>query len=119
MWITLEYWFNKALEKALLWLAGGMLLVGLFGGPGVLAFQVFDYLRSGEWPAMSINHLVVEFGGSMEQWAISPEQWLGLHEVFESFPLSVFLFVFGLLSAIFLFLAYSKYETSNAKLFNN
>ena len=66
----------------------------LFGGIGVLGWQAYGYLRFGVWTPISII-TVLEW--MQIQWAYSPTDWVGLHNIFQSIPLSVAMFSSALL----------------------
>ncbi len=63
----------------------------MLGGLGTLAWQIYTYLRVGEWDTFSLIDLVQEvFPASAGQWVLFPTDWIGLHEVLSWMPISLF-----------------------------
>ncbi len=67
-------------------------LLGLFAAIGILGWQVYCYLRYGEWPALSMIALLqwLNIG-----WASSPRDWVGLRNLLDAIPLSMFALLSG------------------------
>ncbi len=76
----------------------GLLGVAMvLGGIAILAWQIYQYLKTGAWPAISLI-TAMQYCGS--KWAAYPTDWIGLHKAFEMIPLSITLFVTGFITAI-------------------
>jgi len=64
------------------------IILGIFVGLGVIAWQFLNFLKWGEWPSRSIWAAVVyvlppdEF---RDWWIYHPGSWVGLHKVFTWF----------------------------------
>jgi hypothetical protein len=69
-------------------LAGIALLVAI----GVVAWQIYTYLRVGAWPSLSV---VTALQWLTIEWALFPRDWLGVHNVLSAFPLSLAILVIG------------------------
>src|SRR3970040_483024 len=72
---------------------------------GVIAFQLYAWLRTGAWEPISVVTLLAFVG---LEWAISPNDWLGVHRILNFIPLSLTFFVLALPSGMFLFLFYRE-----------
>ncbi len=86
------------------------LLVGagafLLAGTGLLAYQTVLWLQDGAWTAYPIR-VVFDFvfqGSIIQAWIVSPESWLGLHQLvlwgLENIPTSVVLILQGVLGVL-------------------
>ena len=113
----MEYYLNKLVEKTLGLIAASVSFGGMLSGIGYLLFQIYSFLKSGEWTSYSLNYLIAKFGGKYERWASYPEEWLGLHRIFETFPLSLFLFLVGFFGGAYLFAVYEQFREDNEELF--
>lgn len=63
-----------------------LLLVSIFAAIGILGWQVYSYLRYGEWSALSA---IVVLRWLNVGWAHSPRDWVGLHDLLDAIPLSM------------------------------
>jgi len=81
-----------------LWVGGA--LFGLLGlctasiviGLPVSGFQLYVYLKHGQWPVFSTLDAIKYFARpEIWSWPWSPQDWLGLHQLLESIPLVIFL----------------------------
>jgi len=63
-------------------------------GPGILIYQLYIYLKNGAWLSLSMIDGLVWTGRL--SWAKNPTDWLGLHKVLDSTPLSLGLFLIGI-----------------------
>lgn len=63
-----------------------VLLLGFLGAAAILGWQFYGYLRSGEWPALSMIALLQWLH---IDWARSPRDWAGLHELLDAIPMSL------------------------------
>ncbi|GEM_PF-3070994 len=75
----------------------------IYGGVVVSGFWVFGkqcytYLRYGEWVPRSVIDLMEMFE---VRWAMSPDDWIGLHKVLDWTPMSVALILTGIVLAAF------------------
>jgi hypothetical protein len=68
---------------------GAVFTIGLFA----FFWQVYLYFRFGSWVPYSMID-VFQYLGS--EWAISPSDWVGFYNIFDSIPASVGLMVVGL-----------------------
>lgn len=89
---TLGSKLSDRLEGNFLLVVLGLLLmapVGL-GGLGVLVWQVFHFLSSGEWAPVSITDALAkwEWASNLSSWAKAPTEMLGLWKVFGALPFS-------------------------------
>jgi hypothetical protein len=75
--------------------AATLLGFGILGALGILGYQIYFYLRSGYWLSISI---ITALGWLESEWALNPTQWLGLHEILDSIPLSVTSLALGFIS---------------------
>lgn len=64
-----------------------------------LAFQVYTYLRSGEWIPISVVDLVRLLGVSPEGWWYYPTDWTGLYAVLDFLPLGAAVLIVGCVGA--------------------
>lgn len=62
------------------------LILLLFGGLGVMGWQIYGYLKFGVWMPISI---ITALEWMQVQWAHSPNDWIGLHNIVQKIPLSV------------------------------
>ena len=70
-----------------------ILLIGFAAAIGIIGWQGYSYLRFGQWPALSI---VAVLQWLQIDWARSPRDWMGLHELLDAIPLSLAAFVAGI-----------------------
>lgn len=87
---------RDTLAEAVVWLVSA----AFFGGLAVpLGWQVFGYLRSGEWVPFSALDAMSLFSDS--PWLRSPGDWLGVHRMLDAIHGGLFLMaVFGLVGLI-------------------
>lgn len=69
-----------------------ILVLGVFAAIGILGWQIYGYLRQGEWPALSV---IAALQWLNIEWARSPRDWLGLHNLLDAMPLSLVVFFSG------------------------
>ena len=74
-------------------------LISSLGGFGFLGYQIYLYLKGGEWISYSALHLVKQISPQAEAWTINPDSWLGLHSVLDWLPLSGVLVIGGMMAA--------------------
>ena len=84
--------------------AATLLGFGVLGAFGILGYQIYFYLRSGYWLSISI---ITALGWLESEWALNPTQWLGLHKILNSVPLSVASLAFGFI-ALWVGLSYAE-----------
>jgi len=65
-------------------LSAVVLIVGIFGGALLLAYEAYDWLRTGHWTLHSIVTLMQMDG---DAWARDPHDWIGLHDLLSAIPL--------------------------------
>ena len=99
-------------QKFLFWLLGGLFEVfaGVLGlsataGGIVFVWQIFGFLRFGVWESMSVITMLAYFGSS---WAAFPINWLGVHSILNSIPLSLALISFPFLVFCVLMMAFKR-----------
>ncbi len=67
---------------------------GLLGGLGIIGWQVYSYLRSGEWIGVSI---ITGLQNIDMEWAHNPGSWVGLYQVLDLINLGVAVWISGLI----------------------
>jgi hypothetical protein len=67
----------------------------MLGALGVLAYQVFRYVKDGVWTAFSVLDTLKQAG---IEWAFRPTDWYALHQSLDWTPLSAGLFVLGVIA---------------------
>ena len=70
------------------------------GGIGIVGWQVFIFLKVGQWVEVPLFSIAFLAPNSIQSWLNDPTTWLGLHKivmgVLEGCPLSCPLIIFGL-----------------------
>ncbi|TAK40451.1 MAG: hypothetical protein EPO27_20945 [Betaproteobacteria bacterium] len=84
---------DRSNEPELLGYLVWVLLLGFLVAAAILGWQVYSYLRFGRWPALST---IVLLQWLQIDWARSPRDWTGLHELLDAIPMSVVAFVGGI-----------------------
>jgi hypothetical protein len=84
--------------------ASSLLLIGI----GIFGYQVYSYLRFGSWLPFSVIDLMVIFN---IEWAESPIDWLGVWEILNKIPVSVFFIGLSILA----FNSYDKNALGESK----
>lgn len=64
----------------------------IFGGVGVVGWQVYEYLRYNVWSPVSV---VTALQWLKVQWALNPADWVGLYNILRMIPLSLTMIVMG------------------------
>ena len=65
-------------------------------GALIPAYQVYNYLKAGYWQSISI----IDALKSVDiQWAVYPQDWVGLWSVLDFVPLSIFILFLGIAGA--------------------
>jgi hypothetical protein len=82
--------FGDMMVQLLLVLAALGLVVNL----SLLVYQVYGYLRLGEWPHISV---ITALRWCNVSWAFSPTDWQGLYTMLARCPLPVVLVILGYL----------------------
>jgi len=97
-------WTGRIWYNVKRFLTGVIVLVGVafvIAGFGVLALQVFTYLKTGTWRSVSVLSLAVPYF----PWLSSPTSWFGLHDIVVTVlglaPLSIAFVLIGWLVAGF------------------
>lgn len=67
-----------------------IIVLGLLAGGSVLAYQAYNFLKTGNWPPVSMITALVWLDFT---WAENPQDWLGAHKLLKHVPLSVALVV--------------------------
>lgn len=66
--------------------------IGIIFGLAVLGYQVYSYLRVGKWLELSALDGLKYFASSDTwSWLWYPRDWVGVHDLLQSLPLSLFL----------------------------
>jgi hypothetical protein len=76
-------------------------LVGIplfIGGFGVLFYQIYTWLNSGNWIKMSIISPFYNFW----EWSDNPTNWFGLHKIIDGTPLTFGLIALSFAAIIFI-----------------
>jgi hypothetical protein len=83
--------FDRALammlgaSAAMLWFSGFLGLVGILG------WQVFKYLKAGEWVPITAIHVIWKLTGEDPYgWAAFPDSWYGVHSILAATPGALF-----------------------------
>jgi len=74
-----------------------------FAGIGVLGHQTIFYLRKSAWKPLSvtvIDGLLHLNRKSPPDWLLDPQDWIGLHNLLDRTPLSLALFLLGLVCVV-------------------
>ncbi len=66
---------------------------GILAAVGMLGWQIYSYLRLGEWPSLSIITALLWLN---VDWARSPNDWAGVHKILDAIPLSLTAFLAGI-----------------------
>lgn len=74
-------------------------LGGILGCLAILGWQVFHYLRSGYWIAISVIDGLTRMG---VEWAIYPTDWIGLHNMLGAINLGAAIMICGVVIGGFL-----------------
>lgn len=97
-------WTGRIVYNIKRFLSGVVVLVGalfVIAGLGVLALQVFQYLKIGTWRSVSVLSIAAPYF----PWLSSPRSWFGLHDIaitaLDLLPLSMALVLIGWLVAGF------------------
>ena len=97
-------WLSRTGYNIRRFVSGTIALLGILiasSGIAVLGFQLFSYLRTGDWPSLSLLRVAFPY----VEWLRSPESWYGLHKITTEFlaiaPASLALLVVGWLVAGF------------------
>lgn len=64
----------------------------IFGGVGVVGWQVYEYLRYNIWSSVSV---ITALQWMKIQWALNPTDWIGLYNILRMIPLSLTMIVIG------------------------
>ena len=67
-------------------------LAFIFGGLGVVGWQVYEYLRYNTWNSLSVINAMQWM---KIQWALNPADWIGLYNILCMIPLSLTMIVIG------------------------
>ncbi len=71
-----------------------ILVCGILGAIGILGWQVYTYLKFGEWHQLSV---ITALRWSSIEWAFSPTKWIGIYKILDGFPLSLASFFAGII----------------------
>lgn len=88
----------EVLFKAIFGLASAAFLLA---GLGVVGLQAFVWIRSGEWPPLSVIDVLRMFLD--EPWLTAPKDWIGLHRILQFIPLSIGLCSLGTVMLLMIF----------------
>ena len=58
---------------------------------GVLVYQIYWYLRIGEWEPLSV---ITGLRWMKVDWAFHPNEWIGLYKILNDMPLAFGIFIF-------------------------
>lgn len=67
--------------------------LGVLTAIGIMGWQIYAYLKFGEWPSLSV---ITILSWCNIEWARSPSDWVGVHKTLNAFPLSLASFVIGI-----------------------
>src|SRR2546427_732163 len=69
-----------------------LLVGGILAAVGIIGWHLYSYLRSGEWPPLSIITVLLWLD---IDWVRSPSDWAGVHKILNVIPLSLAAFAVG------------------------
>ncbi|MEJ1381607.1 MAG: hypothetical protein RPT95_11710 [Candidatus Sedimenticola sp. (ex Thyasira tokunagai)] len=86
-------------EKVLQWVFNATGVFLIFAGIGLFGFQIFMYLKHGEWFELPLT-ILISFGPEkLVSWLSNPTSWQGLHKIIdgalELMPIPLFSVVAG------------------------
>jgi hypothetical protein len=64
----------------------------IFGGLGIVGWQVYEYLRYNTWNSASV---ITALQWMKIHWAMNPTDWIGLHNILSMTPLSLTMIAIG------------------------
>jgi hypothetical protein len=64
----------------------------IVGAAGVVLYQIYGFLRIGDWQSISIIDCLIYAG---MEWAKEPSDWVGFWKLLDYFPFSLSLFIVG------------------------
>ncbi len=67
--------------------------LGVLTAIGIVGWQIYSYLKLGEWPSLSVISVL---SWCNIEWARSPSDWVGVHRILNEFPLSLASFFAGI-----------------------
>ena len=70
--------------------------LGFIAAIGVVGYQLVNWFKTGVWKSFDF----ISFLGEFSNWAKAPDDWIGLHKLIETVPLTVGLFLIGCLIGI-------------------
>ncbi|MEJ1392117.1 MAG: hypothetical protein RPU34_14715 [Candidatus Sedimenticola sp. (ex Thyasira tokunagai)] len=87
------------IEKILQWIFNATGILFILAGIGLFGFQIFIYLKHGEWVEFPLT-ILTSFGPEkLVSWLSNPTSWQGLHKIIdgtlELIPLSLFAVIAG------------------------
>lgn len=90
-------------DKVGQWIINAIGVLCVFSGMAILCFQVFVYLKDGEWIEFPLSILFAFGPEGFLMWLNNPRSWFGLHKiingVLEVMPLSLFFMIVGVTMA--------------------
>jgi hypothetical protein len=66
---------------------------GILATVGIIGWQIYSYLRLGEWQSLSIITALLWLN---VDWARLPSDWAGVHKILDAIPLSLTALVAGI-----------------------
>jgi hypothetical protein len=66
--------------------------LGTLGALGIFIWQIYEYLRSGEWRPVSV---ITALRWCNIEWSNFPAQWIGVHKILDQVPLSFVSLIVG------------------------
>lgn len=90
---TFEEQIGEALSTGGLIAGIGAVLAGIC----TFGYQVYSFLRLGEWEGMSI---ITALQWAKIEWAYLPHEWFGFYKVLDAAPLSLALILFGIIALV-------------------
>ena len=78
--------------------------LGLFAAIGILGWQVLDWLKTGDWHALTLMSTLASIG---VEWAARPQSWIGIHNLLKEIPLTVAAFWAWMIPALLLMLLHN------------
>ncbi len=83
-------------DRSWSWIGFGLYTFGctFSASVAIVCWQIYQYFRYGIWPDLTVIDILHEFKNS---WSFHPNDWLGVYQMLNSFPFSLFVFLAGLI----------------------
>jgi len=88
---------SRIFQQTTIIIFGILSLASFLAGASILVYQVYMYLKGGDWLSFSIISMLNYFGSG---WSSNPSNWIGLWKALDKVPLTIFSVVLGALFLI-------------------